>query len=76
MKNNLIAFFMGVAVKKKTREKRRLYGSSFGKTYWSFVEGTHTNYWFHMGKGKNFPDVIGTELEIPNCLFIFDKQEI
>ena len=63
-------------MKKKTREKRRVYYSSCGKTHWSFVEGTYVNYWFHMRSGKNFPDVMETELEIPNCLFIFDKERI
>jgi len=53
----------------------RRYYSSDG-TFWSLIEGTHANFWCNIRSGKNYPDVLRTELEIINSLFIFDKEII
>ena len=66
-------------MRKKVREKQRKYYSSDGETFWNISAGTDYSVWFHARikkNGRRFPDVISAQLEIPNSLFIFDKERI
>ena len=59
-----------------SRDIHRTQYSSDEETYWSFSEGTGYSVWFHIRRDKGiFPNVISTQLAIPNLLFIFDKEE-